>query len=408
MTSSKETKETFTVGFLILTNLKIGAGVERVIQEFVENAPVNVKTKLIQTDFVQNSRLEDEQVERFTDKCETFTLKVHPERGRFINRRYIGFLYNFVIFRLLIYLYLKKNKDIFYNFIKDLDVIYLVANNFAYLFKKTQIVIVGSQLVDFEGNNRGFFWRAKLRLISKGLIYRNLDGFTLYPYNDDLTALIKPDRNFVTMPRGVDTNIFYPLKKIGKLRFLFVARLEKYKGINFIIKVWKQSKIDAELHIVGAGSQSQFVQKEAKNDPSIIYHGIVNYEDLAELYGASDVFLVPSNYDTYSTVVLEAFSAGCFIIMSRYLQKVHSWLISSRDGMFLDLKDEVWKNALKNIVGSKDQIRSSASKRHEIAVSKFDTKAVTTSFYERLQVLVSKCKQPKYRSSKDRGKILID
>jgi len=61
----------------------------------------------------------------------------------------------------------------------------------------------------------------------------------------------------VFLPRGIDTEKFYPRPSLDIIRMLFVARLEECKGpliaIESFTKLKHSTKIKVEMNIVGEG-----------------------------------------------------------------------------------------------------------------------------------------------------------
>lgn len=394
--SEKYVNEGFKVGFFILTNIQVGAGVERVVEEFIINAPKYVNTKLIQTDFLPNKRMDEERYKELQGKCQIFTIKVEWDKYKFLEKKFPT-LYYFII-RLLISLFIKRKKKEFTEFIRGLDVIYLTANNFTYIFRNRTIFKVGSQHVDFGELRRNFAWKLKMNLIAHNLMYHNIDGFHLFPFNKDLIDLIKPGYNFLLYPRGIDTRLFYPRNQGEVPKFLFVARLEECKGINFIIEVWNRANVIGELHIVGTGSQSNFVQRISKSKKTLFYHGVLDYRALAELYGSSDIFLAPTSCDTYSIVVLEAYSSGCYLLLGSHLSGVFDEYVDRGDGDYLELSYEKWINGIKESVRNINRIRQNRYSRHLLAAQLFDTQRITNEFYDNLQSLSNKKKRETKRA----------
>ena len=108
----------------------------------------------------------------------------------------------------------------------------------------------------------------------------------------------------------------YNLKKKEKV-FLYVGRINKLKGIFFIIDVLsKLKKIDSKLSykmlFVGTGQDEKELKKyihELGLEKKIIFCGkITNRDFLASIYARADLFLFPSMYDTNSLVQIEASS----------------------------------------------------------------------------------------------------
>lgn len=100
---------------------------------------------------------------------------------------------------------------------------------------------------------------------------------------------------------------------------LFVGNLNKVKGAHILITAFKglQSK-NINLHIAGSGVDEEQFKKMASDDQRIIFHGLVPWEKLTELYQKASVTVVPSLfYEPLGFVILESFRSGTPVIASR-------------------------------------------------------------------------------------------
>lgn len=107
----------------------------------------------------------------------------------------------------------------------------------------------------------------------------------------------------------------YPDDKIVK--FLFVARIMKEKGIEFYLEVAKKIKIkypNTEFHICGFCEENyKEIIEELVNKKIIIYHGQVN--DMKEIYKEIHCIIHPTYYpEGISNVLLEASATGRGVI----------------------------------------------------------------------------------------------
>ena len=77
--------------------------------------------------------------------------------------------------------------------------------------------------------------------------------------------------------------------KIGYAGLLGVAQdiLDIIENVNF-------KKIDAELHIYGAGNQQEGIEKFiSMNQTNVIYHGTITKKQMKKVLSKYDVSLVP-------------------------------------------------------------------------------------------------------------------
>jgi phosphatidylinositol alpha-mannosyltransferase len=131
------------------------------------------------------------------------------------------------------------------------------------------------------------------------------------------------------IPNGVDLEHFSPdvapIEKFkdGKLNILFVSRLEKRKGLNYLLQAFKQLKEeipDCRLIVVGPGTRlrrryERYVAKSGLKD--VVFVGLVAYDELPRYYKTADVFCAPAiASESFGIILLEAMAMGKPIVAS--------------------------------------------------------------------------------------------
>ncbi len=119
---------------------------------------------------------------------------------------------------------------------------------------------------------------------------------------------------------GVDVSMFNPVEKPSsdKFRVLYIGNLSTYKGVGYLIKVFKKLNLPAaELMLVG---------KKPEDCPGIVdefkefftYIPAVPYNDVPAIFANADVFVFPSIVEGPSRVVGEAMASGlpCIVTSS--------------------------------------------------------------------------------------------
>ncbi|MCJ7510618.1 MAG: glycosyltransferase family 4 protein, partial [Dehalococcoidia bacterium] len=137
-----------------------------------------------------------------------------------------------------------------------------------------------------------------------------------------------PD-DYEIIPNGVNYDRFaapappFAQYKDGKLNILFVGRLEKRKGLPYLLQAYAQVKArmpDTRLLIVGPdGGMRQacegFVRRERQED--VIFTGYASDEDLPRYYKTADVFCAPNTgNESFGIILLEAMAAAAPVIAS--------------------------------------------------------------------------------------------
>lgn len=140
---------------------------------------------------------------------------------------------------------------------------------------------------------------------------------------------------------GVDTTLFHPMEPTGKyssegqLKILTVARLHRYKGLEYLIEAMgllQDQMPEAKLYILGRGAEEANLKKLVKRldlerKVEFIREAIPNYE-MPFLYRECDVYVQPSIIEPYGIAVLEAMACGKPVIGT----KVGGMLDTIKDG----------------------------------------------------------------------------
>ena len=129
---------------------------------------------------------------------------------------------------------------------------------------------------------------------------------------------------FRIIPNGTDLNHFSPnVKPIekycdGKLNIVFLSRLEKRKGVDYLLPAYaevKKAVPNSRLLIVGAGTRlrkgyEDWVRDHGLSD-DVIFVGQVSYEDVPRYDRTADVFCVPATgRESQGIILIEAMATG--------------------------------------------------------------------------------------------------
>jgi glycosyltransferase involved in cell wall biosynthesis len=122
-------------------------------------------------------------------------------------------------------------------------------------------------------------------------------------------------------PRGVDTARFHPGARSPAWRaargisaddvvVAFVSRLVKEKRVAEVAQVFTRLRAAGIGHrplFVGDGPERAYLEREV---PGALFEGFLSGDDLATAYASSDIFLFPSDTETFGNVTLEAMASG--------------------------------------------------------------------------------------------------
>ena len=155
--------------------------------------------------------------------------------------------------------------------------------------------------------------------------------------------------NLKVVSRGVDTSLFNMSKRDPDLRktwgatdqsqvMISVGRMAPEKNLEQVLKTFEALKLlgtDLKLVMVGDGPlREQFQLKY----PEIIFPGMLVQSELAKYYASADLFVFPSQTETFGNVTLEALASGipvpafdCAAARDWVQTGVNGWLVPEND-----------------------------------------------------------------------------
>jgi glycosyltransferase involved in cell wall biosynthesis len=132
-----------------------------------------------------------------------------------------------------------------------------------------------------------------------------------------------PENKIATIPNGVNVNDFKPSTCKSKT-IIFVGRLHERKGIDKLLQSFSKvvsEEPEARLKIVGYGEDESRLKDLAKRlnlkSRNLEFAGFVADSELHELYTSSSIFVLPSYYEGFGIVLIEAMSAGLPLVSVR-------------------------------------------------------------------------------------------
>lgn len=135
------------------------------------------------------------------------------------------------------------------------------------------------------------------------------------------------------VPCGVNLDLFGPMDKQAVRRqlgfaesesiVLFVGRLAPIKGIDRLLRAMTHLKLPKPMRLVIIGGDDhhtpemqnlEHLSTELGVQDSVVFLGRVEHEKLPPYYCAADVVVLPSHYETFGLVALEALASGTPVV----------------------------------------------------------------------------------------------
>lgn len=151
--------------------------------------------------------------------------------------------------------------------------------------------------------------------------------------------------NLKVVARGVDTTLFNPSRRNPDLRaqwqaddstvvLISVGRLAPEKNLGQVMACYealKSAGARIRLVLVGDGPLRESL---AQRCPEAIFAGMLTHDALAEYYASADLFLFPSQTETFGNVTVEALASGlpvlafdCAAATDWVKQGINGWLV---------------------------------------------------------------------------------
>ena len=167
------------------------------------------------------------------------------------------------------------------------------------------------------------------------LIFRYLRKFhnrtrgTLVP-SDDLRHCLHTQgfHNVRVLSRGVDSQLFTPQRRSTALRaswriaedelaVLYVGRLAPEKNLELAVQAYRAMQQVTSVTFIAVGDGPLAVRLQTDH-PDLIFCGAQTGERLATHYASADIFLFPSQTETFGNVTLEAMASGLAVLAYDY------------------------------------------------------------------------------------------
>jgi glycosyltransferase involved in cell wall biosynthesis len=161
----------------------------------------------------------------------------------------------------------------------------------------------------------------------------------------------------VLLPNATDFTVATEPKHAisGLPRLLFVGRLTKQKNVPMLLDALAMYReaygTEIALEIVGEGEDEDALRKQIKTLElsSVTLRGRLVGQELQAAYERSDIFVLPTLYETFGLVFIEAMTKGLPIVTTN-VESVRQVVVDGRNGLLTEVDPASFCAALRELV----------------------------------------------------------
>jgi len=249
----------------------------------------------------------------------------------------------------------------FIHLLREYDIIHFHEAEFS--FPLFSFPIKKPKILHIHALDFGFFKRyylSRLMLSHSANIYLSITK----QMRKDLLRLGIPENKIVYFPNSVDTKIFRPGTQKKDNTLLYVGRLTPNKCLHVLLKSLDYIRTSTHLVIVGPpswnhGYHQQLLESiEAENQKGkheITYLGCVDQAQLIECYQEASIFVLPSVFEPFGIVLLEALSCATPVVAT-YAGGIPEVVKDGENGILVPINNHLeLAKAIQRLLDSKDE-----------------------------------------------------
>ena len=232
-----------------------------------------------------------------------------------------------------------------------------------------------------------------------------------------MRSLVSSKGNIKVVPCGTDVSCFGSVSQVqGRAKLgigseekviLYVGRFDRRKGIETLVRAVAQDRVrqhqNLKLIIAGGSTPGRKDGKERERIENIvkeqdlqdvtIFPGQIEHHDLAYYYAAADVCVVPSHYEPFGLVAIEAMASGTPVVASE-VGGLKYTVVNEKTGLLAPPQNEqAFASAIDRILSDASWRKQLANKARQRVESKFSWDGVAAQLDQQYLSELSKLHQ---------------
>ncbi|MDD4635558.1 MAG: glycosyltransferase family 4 protein [Dehalococcoidales bacterium] len=209
---------------------------------------------------------------------------------------------------------------------------------------------------------------------------------------------------YTIIPNGIDLEHFNPQVppierfKDGKINILFVGRMERRKGLDYLLKAFeiiRKKNDNVRLIVVGPGkvlrrSYERTVRKRGIEDVAFV--GRVTYDELPRYYQTADIYCSPATgRESFGIVLLEAMALGKPMVATN-IEGYRHVVTDGQEGILVPPKNaRILSEALEKLI-DEEATRQEMGQHGIATAARYDWKIVANRVLQFYQDTITRCR----------------
>lgn len=210
-----------------------------------------------------------------------------------------------------------------------------------------------------------------------------------------------PGRPVACIPNGVNipplSYLARRAKPSGSIKLVFVNRLEhSQKGVLFLPDILArgvQRGVDASLTVIGDGTDRDLLQKKFSDYgllSRINMTGALPHQDVCKFLADAHILLLPSFYEGFSLVALEAMAHGCVPIASRLPGITDTYIQDGSNGFLVQIGDtDGFGDAIAALYSDAEQWEIMSQAARATTVARFSAETMTENYIRLMEECIA-------------------
>jgi glycosyltransferase involved in cell wall biosynthesis len=232
------------------------------------------------------------------------------------------------------------------------------------------IIVIGGyklNILDIYLNKKikKFFWleRVNNKNIIKNLIrnvyikikLKKADG--IFAIGKEASKFYKSfNSNVCNLPYSI--NVQKKIKNYQVPKFLFVGQMVERKGIKLILDTLKKLNTqEYKFTFVGDGPLRKDVINLSRQNKNIKYIKFKNELELNRIYMQNNILVLPSKYDGWGVVIIEAMARGMALLSSDNVGASKEYIKHNFNGRIFNLKKNNFENQINYYIKNTNKIK---------------------------------------------------